>query len=114
MSIFNHPCGKTLAFALLTVGIALPAAADDIEIYQSSASAGAKPNVLFIIDTSGSMDGDVVTAPLYDPNTVYAGSCDASRIYFSTNDTPPDCGTSNWIPQTSNNCAASFAALTNI
>ncbi|MGE0581488.1 MAG: pilus assembly protein [Steroidobacteraceae bacterium] len=114
MSTLKHPISKTLGFALATILVALPAAADDTEIYMSKASAGAQPNVLFIIDTSGSMDGKVDTTPLYDPNTVYTGSCAADRIYFSTDDDPPDCGTSQWFPASSNHCNASAAALTNI
>jgi type IV pilus assembly protein PilY1 len=114
MSTFTHPVSKTLGFALATVFVALPAVADDTEIYMSKANAGAQPNVLFIIDTSGSMDGKVDTTPLYDPNTVYTGSCQADRIYYSTDDNPPDCGTSRYFPATSNHCNASAAALTNI
>lgn len=114
MSTLKHPISKTLGFALATILVALPAAADDTEIYMSKASAGAQPNVLFIIDTSGSMDGKVDTTPLYDPSTTYTGSCDADRIYYSTDDNPPTCGTSRWFPRASNHCDASAAALVNI
>ena len=115
MSTLHRPLLKTLGFALCTVFVGLPALADDTEIYKSNASAGAKPNVLMILDTSGSMDGTVITtAPPYDPNTVYAGTCDASRIYFGTSDTPPTCATDNWFPASSNNCDASAADLVNI
>ena len=61
MSPLHHSLLKTLGFALCTVFVGLPALADDTEIYKSNASAGARPNVLFIMDTSGSMDGTVIT-----------------------------------------------------
>ena len=41
MSTLKHPISKTLGFALATILVALPAAADDTEIYMSKASAGA-------------------------------------------------------------------------
>ena len=54
---------RTSAFALglfLSLGINAPAQADDTEIFTANASSGGsniQPNVLFILDTSGSMDG---------------------------------------------------------
>lgn len=115
MPTFNKPLRITLGAALCTIFVSLPAVADDTEIYMSQQeSTEAQPNVLFVLDTSGSMDGKVDTTPLYNPSTVYAGTCDENRIYFSTNDTPPSCGTNNWFPRTSNHCEASREALTNI
>ncbi len=113
MSTLHRSLLKTLGFALCTVFVGLPALADDTEIYKSNASAGARPNVLFIMDTSGSMDGTVITtAPPYDPLTTYTGSCDATRIYYITDDTAlPSCGSGDWFPVLSNTCAASTAAL---
>lgn len=65
--------------ALLT---ALPLSADDTEIYfnQAAANSTVKPNVLFIMDTSGSMQDEVVTSiPSYKPATTYGSS---SNDYF--------------------------------
>ncbi|HQW07780.1 MAG TPA: PilC/PilY family type IV pilus protein [Steroidobacteraceae bacterium] len=113
MSPLHHSLLKTLGFALCTVFVGLPALADDTEIYKSNASAGARPNVLFIMDTSGSMDGTVITtAPPYDPSVTYSGSCDASRIYYITDDTAlPSCSSGDWFPAASNTCDASTASL---
>ena len=113
MSTLHQSLLKTLGFAVCTVFVALPALADDTEIYKSNASAGARPNVLFIMDTSGSMDGTVITTvPPYDPGTTYAGSCDATRIYYTTSDTTPSgCGSLDYFPAVSNTCDASNAAL---
>ncbi len=72
----------TLVFAALT---SLSLRADDTEIYLGDIdfSTDIRPNVLFIIDTSGSMDTDVQsTTGTYDPTQTYTGSCDASRIYW--------------------------------
>jgi len=48
----------TLGYCLLTLFVATPAWADDIEIY-SNVSEGGSANIVFIIDTSGSMDDSV-------------------------------------------------------
>jgi type IV pilus assembly protein PilY1 len=93
-----------------------PSFADDSEIFTNSAFVGGtvRPNVLFIIDTSGSMDTAVNT---YDPSGDYSagGVCDPTRIYWSTsnNATPPDCRTSNnWVSVSNNRCRAAFSGMT--
>jgi type IV pilus assembly protein PilY1 len=60
------------------------ARADDTEVYvgQPTTAADGRPNVLFIIDTSGSMDGDVDTQEAFDPAQIYSGKCSANRIYW--------------------------------
>ena len=90
--------------------------ADDTEIYVGG-NAGAstvRPNVTFIIDTSGSMntyDVPVSTTP-YDPSQTYSGSCDATRIYWSSNGTPPSsCSTNKYFDASVNTCADSSSAL---
>jgi type IV pilus assembly protein PilY1 len=101
--------------ALVGIAAGAPVLADDLEIYQSQPSVGARPNVLFIIDTSASMDGDVEVTPApYEPDTEYTGSCSANRIYYSTNDTPPSCSTSNYIERSAFVCKAAQEALKNI
>jgi len=104
-----------VAGVLLTAFVAMPVLADDSEIYQSQASAtGARPNVLFIIDTSGSMNTDVDLTPApYNPTTTYASTgCDSNEIYYGTDaDNPPTCTSSNHFPKTSFKCDAATAAL---
>src|SRR5688500_3842351 len=98
------------ASAMLTLAAAMPAAADDTEIFVPQGG-GVKPNVLFILDTSGSMETDVVTenAP-YDPTVTYTGSCDATRVYWlrdqGTPLIPPACDTDNWFNLTALMCKA--------
>ena len=91
--------GAGLGWALL----ALTAAnAQDVEIFIGNNNPGnnAKPNILLILDDSGSMDGVVLTQNDYDPSTIYdGGSCDAEtdRVYWTTSGSPPSCGTDNWF-----------------
>lgn len=88
------------------------ALADDTEIYVSTGGESSQSNILFIVDTSGSMSTTVTIPSVYDPNTTYSGSCDASRIYWTTNSTPPACSTSQWIPTSQNFCKAGIDAFT--
>jgi type IV pilus assembly protein PilY1 len=105
------------AGALATLFVSLPALADDTEIYQSQANeTGARPNVLFIMDTSGSMDSEVEqTIAAYDMTREYVGVCNKDFIYYSQgSDTPPNCSlgsTENRIPRSVFKCAAATAAL---
>ena len=102
--------GAALAALITHAPLAL---ADDTEVYVSNGTAGTQPNILFIVDTSGSMSTNVTIPAVYDPATTYSGSCSSSRIYWSTNSTPPSCSTDQWIPTTTtkNTCNASIAAF---
>jgi type IV pilus assembly protein PilY1 len=74
----------TLAsFAILS----LSALADDTEIYGTGGSGTRiNSNVMFIMDTSGSMDGEVTTALApYMPGTVYTGTYITTDIYKTDN-----------------------------
>jgi type IV pilus assembly protein PilY1 len=100
--------------ALLGVLAVTSAHADDSEVFTNSQflSTGVRPNVLFVIDTSGSMDTEVKV--YYEDGTVYAGDCPAGRIYWRMEDSnaPPDCATSNqWISVDNNRCRAAPLCL---
>lgn len=75
--------------ALTTVIISMPALAEDIEIYQDSnqGASTVKPNIMFILDTSGSMATTLDVDANYDPDHDYsddANNCfDSTRIYPS-------------------------------
>lgn len=61
------------------------ALADDTEIFElaPTSAAAARPNILLIIDTSGSMVSNSVKQPAeYDPLLSYSGSCSANLIYW--------------------------------
>lgn len=88
--------------SIFLFGISLPllAMADDTEIYGAAAideNSRVNSNVLFIVDNSGSMRGEVIyfNNP-YDPAVSYSGSYDANHFYLGTNE-------SSWegIPLTS-------------
>lgn len=102
----------TFVISMMTV---LPLMADDTEIYlgQTAFSTGVRPNLLFIIDTSGSMDSQVLvtTGGDYDPTITYSGACSTSRIYWDSYGYAPSCYTSHWFYSSSNQCADSSAAL---
>jgi type IV pilus assembly protein PilY1 len=91
-----------------------PVFADDSEVFTSAAfsSSGVLPNVLFIIDTSGSMDTEV---NLYDPNAVYSGPCPAGRVYWQTTNTeaPPLCTSTQWVSEDNNRCRAAYNGMRN-
>ena len=80
---------KTLAWSyVLAAGWSVSAWADDTEVYVTAttpSSATAQPNVLFVFDTSGSMDDDITTLEDYDSGTTY-GTSDANYYYFYEQD----------------------------
>lgn len=81
------------AWALVS---ATPALADDIELFVGSGTPGvqARPNILLILDDSGSMSAQITSQTSYDPTHTYTGGgCDKTRVYWSTTGTPPVCGT---------------------
>src|SRR6185295_11843484 len=69
--------------------------ADDTEIFLATppANVNTKPNILFVIDTSGSMATERQTQEPYDPNTTYTGPCPAGRVYWRSDSSIPDCTT---------------------
>jgi len=81
---------------LLSLTISSPVWADDVELLLSTPglSSAARPNLLFILDSSGSMTGEVPTQNPYDATEVYAGSCDDSMYYwkYGSSSSVPDCG----------------------
>jgi type IV pilus assembly protein PilY1 len=105
---------KSLLLAgLLGLGASGQLLADDTEVYVGTNQVSTvRPNLVFIIDTSGSMCTDVqLTTSNYDPTVTYTGSCDPNRVYWTSRDTPPSCGTDNYIATTSFTCNAASDAL---
>ena len=95
-----------------------PAVADDTELFLGGAAlagSGAHPNIMFIIDTSGSMGAHVQTQPPYDASITYpvfGTFCDANRIYWrrGTGDAPT-CDTDNWFDASALRCDAALQAM---
>jgi len=85
-----------------------PAIADDTELLllNPDPTANPKPNVLLILDTSGSMDTLVTTTAPYDSKQTYGGDCDTSAIYWTDVDVVPVCDGSNenYVTKTAFQC----------
>ena len=87
--------------------------ADDTEIFNSAPVSTGAPNILFILDTSGSMGSTVIKPDPYDPTQTYTGSCNSSLIYYSATGTP-GCGRSALtLPESAMVCSAALTALYN-
>ncbi|WP_319574491.1 hypothetical protein [uncultured Desulfobacter sp.] len=69
-----------LLFILGLIAWASFAFAEDVDIYGVS-NIQVKPNVLIILDNSGSMDTEDVSGAPYDPATTYSGSYSANKVY---------------------------------
>lgn len=82
------------AFALLA---GMPAIADDTELLliNPDPSQNPKPNVMFILDSSGSMTTRQDTTEPYDGDVTYSGDCDSDRVYWTDVDVTPVCTGSN-------------------
>ncbi|HEX5161618.1 MAG TPA: hypothetical protein VFV88_07835 [Steroidobacteraceae bacterium] len=108
----------TIVGLVAVLGSAPQAVADDSEVFTSSAFVAENsilPNVLFIMDTSGSMDAEVT---VYDPTKTYSGAC-TGYIYWSVwqrrgvNDVPPDCSTSTQkFSEANNRCREAYLGFT--
>lgn len=115
MSLLTRKIPLVLAAAIALLSAASPTYADDSEVFTSAAftsGAGARPNILFVVDTSGSMDAEVTT---YDPAVTYTGPCPTGRVYWQTanSEQPPNCATTTqWVPTAENRCNASQAGIT--
>ena len=106
---------SVLLGAIYSLTIGAPVYADDTEIFGANnvVGAGLKPNIMFIVDTSGSMSTDVVSHNQpYKAATVYPGTCSVSQVYWRVDTgAPPDCGTNNHFPRTQFKCLAAGPAL---
>ena len=97
--------GMACALALLVGALAI---ADDTELLllAPDAADGPKPNVMFILDTSGSMSTEQTTRAPYDGNSNYSGACDRDALYWTDIDILPTCDESNeqWIDKSAFYC----------
>ncbi len=108
----NRVTWTSLACALTLVSGA-PAWADDTELLLVTPASAANTfdtNILMVIDSSGSMGSDEEVNQPYDGTTTYPtgpGSCDASKMYWSTTGVTPNCNAGNdrFIDKTSFLCA---------
>ncbi len=93
---------------LLSFYCSVPVLADDTEIYTtlSATALSVQPNVLFVLDTSGSMSSNKITVQdAYDPSTTYADAgCVSNKVYYSGNGTAPSCGSGKYFNNGKLNC----------
>lgn len=81
-----------LALALFVFSSA-PSYADDTEIFMVQPATNTQPNILLVLDTSGSMNETADESPLpYDPTKSYDNSgtnCDNTKVYYYSSTSPP-------------------------
>lgn len=107
--------GCLLAGVAWAVVAGVPAFADDTELFVGGGGGtAAKPNILFIIDNSESMDSELQTQSTYDPNVVYDGTCTTDRVYWrrDTGD-PPECAGAFWFDASALKCEMALQAFAN-
>jgi type IV pilus assembly protein PilY1 len=101
----------------LTLGSTTAAFADDTEIFVGLPTTTSAPNIMFIMDTSGSMTTQVISTVPYDTATVYAGTGNCSalagsgRVYYTSGTTPPDCNSSQWVSAAQQQCFVANGAM---
>jgi type IV pilus assembly protein PilY1 len=107
---------------VLSLFVGMPAIADDTELLLINPNPrdNPKPNVLFILDTSGSMDTIERTSKPYESTTTYVGptgnSCDPDAVYWTDVDVVPSCADTNtaFIEGDSFHCAYASRQLDGI
>jgi type IV pilus assembly protein PilY1 len=102
----------TAALAAATLTLGMTVHADDTELLAGPTVTPPtnRPNILFVLDTSGSMDSPVTG--VYDPAVTYAGACTDDKIYWreGTGDAPA-CTTSQWVYRNAFKCNSAMADL---
>ena len=84
MNAFKQFITWTSAGFLLAMMAGTPAVADDTELLlvPPPSSNLTKPRIMFIIDTSTSMESNEDTPIPYNQAQTYSGECDADAIYL--------------------------------
>ncbi len=115
--MITKPLLRPMLLAAVAASTALlssaPVRADDTELFVGPAVTPPvnRPNIMFILDTSGSMTSTVTGSP-YDPAVTYAGSCPPNRIYWRQNTgSPPSCASDQWFDASAFRCNAAMTAL---
>ena len=117
--VIRKTTGIVLGMTLALVSGA-PAIADDTELLlvTSTDDSQLKPNVVFILDTSGSMTTVQETGAPYDPAKDYSafGTCDANKMYYTEDGTTPVCDTENqmFVAKDSWHCNASATQIAGV
>ena len=108
----------SLTAAAMLTAMSCASVADETEIFVGTGNAvsGQLPNILFVIDTSGSMDTQVMTQEPFNPATTYTGPCNAARVYYTSgsdaNSTPSCSNDNSSVPAAAFKCAAATTGFT--
>lgn len=106
---------RVVGMALLVATTGNVARADDSELFLGDPDAAEiRANVLFIIDTSGSMGTLTATQAPYDAGTSFSGCYRGDSLYFTASGTPPPCDSDNYIPKSANFCAEGKPVLAGV
>ena len=117
--VIRKTTGTVLGLALALVSGA-PALADDTELLLVAPPdpSQLKPNVMFILDTSGSMTTVQETGQPYDPIVDYSafGTCDRDTLYYTDGSGTPVCDVANdrFIVKSSWHCADSAIQIAGV
>ncbi len=98
----------------LTLVIAAPVMSDDTELLLSTNQTAAKPNILFLVDTSGSMNSLEHTLAFYESTLTYVGTCDNSKFYWTDSGVAPNCTADRAIEKTTFVCASAGLQVVSI
>lgn len=110
--MLRQPVIRLIGASMLVLAATPALHADDSELFLSDPGTSAtRANVLFLIDTSGSMETLVATQGTFDSSQTFSGCYDSGALYFSTNGTTPACDNPNVLPKAVNRCAASRESL---
>lgn len=111
------PLALGMGWALLS---GMPAMADDTELFLGNLDAleDIRPNILFIIDNSLSMNDEVESQSSYDPAVTYADAgCGSGRYYYKSpswwNSDPPSCSSNNYVNEDAFVCRRARNAFAN-
>jgi len=117
MNKFMRNTTGTISGLLLALLAGAPAVADDTELLLVDPNNQVpKPNILMIIDSSGSMNTNEETRLPYDAAAAYEGTCNPDMLYWTEVDAVPSCDPVNtqMIAKGSFLCAAADRQLTGI
>jgi type IV pilus assembly protein PilY1 len=105
------------AGALVAMGAGAAAFADDTEIFFNQNNGNIPANILFILDTSGSMNDLVTTQLDYDPSLTYnadkCGSAFDPNYYYYSSKAIPACGSVAKIAKSLFKCVNMLTPLVN-